>query len=236
MLLDRVGHKASLPAAVGLGAETSPAWTWQRRLREAWRDEPAEEGWAAVESMEPGAAAAVSIDGVAPSTIVITLARSADGAWSDDPALFAAVLEAARNGPAACGGRVEIDRALDDLAAAVKQRLRISSGLALAGGTSVANRAAARTAWRALRTARRERREDGVLRADRALAVLRGGLTAGEEQLAVLAAAGNAAAMDRLTRLPAAPTPTGPPRIRLLGVVVMVPPRDPNLHRTTGPD
>ena len=226
----RLTRKAALPARVGLGASLSGAWRGFRLLEADWDSSAAEIGWAAVAADQPALVAAFSAGGAGhdpPALMVVT--TDGHGGWTGDPTTVALRLRAAREGVAVAISPTEVEAALDRLAPVVRDRLRLlNAGRWLSPPADPLLQTALRVARARLEQARRERRAGELGAADRVLAFLARGHSAGEAMIAGRVAREDAAAWHLAAARAVDDHGAGPgPRPRLLGLLLFLPDRLP---------
>lgn len=221
-LLARLARKRPLPARIGLGPSPEPVWTWRGTLASRFAAEPCR--GAAVVTGDPEADL-VAVELCSGDAIVtaFALARVAGERWSGDHTIIDLILDAAERGQPAPADPAAIARVL---AAAQRQ---VRAALLGASGALWRIRPVHGPAGAALRRIQAFahdaiRRRDGTALglADRGIAFIRRGQTAGERWLTAELAQGDPARLPDL--LAAAPRPdvVPPPlRARIVGVVLV---------------
>lgn len=221
-LLARLARKRPLPARLGLGPAAEPVWTWRSDLHARFAAEPCR---GAAEIASDHEADLVVVEFTAGDEVVSTLAlarRSGEG-WTGDHALVGGILNRAAQAPSRGTDPAAVARVLAAAHRAVRVALLGASGALwrirpIHGANVVALRRVQQFAAEAIR--RRDR--TALALADRGIAFLRRGHTAGERGLAsALAASDPAALADLLSGLPRPDTVPPPLRTRIVGVVLL---------------
>ncbi len=228
-----ITRSARAPADVGVGpAIGAPdVWQWRDVLAIRLGDRPAQEGLGAVSSPHAGALAGIAFDddGTGRPIAGALLWVGREGRVRRDPAWLVARAEEAASAP----GRDwsgphqenEVDVALAALAGPVAQLLRRvqqarwNCAPRSPGVTGVLRRLAQQS-----RQAARRRDVPALAALERALAIVSGGLTAGETRLVErLAASADAILATALARLPPREPQPGPVSVRLTGLILFDP-------------
>lgn len=217
-------RKAGLPAACGLGDGGRARWRWRRELAAATTG-PATPGVAAVRCESAGWLAGIVIEGDSGPLTAAALWRSADGEWTDEPAVISArLLHALEAEAVAPPDPTEVAAVVSDLEPVVRGMLRAASLHRHEGAPpTAASRALALRLRHLAASAARNRDRALLARLELAMAFATGGHTAGEE--AVIAELVRLADEELLLRLPTLPTATPPPgpfAPRLVGLIAFV--------------
>jgi Helicase conserved C-terminal domain len=193
----RLVRKAALPSRIGVGRQVSGIWRWHQALEERWDDVASAAGWAAGRGETGRAVAAFAIDDGSGAPAGLVLVRQPDGRWREDPAALAVALEGAR-APEGPTDQAPPPDPENGLLAAIRQWLRAANGWHwLPTDPDPGLAAALRVARERSALARRERRPAEANEADRVLAFLARGHTAGERLLAAGIAWGDPIAWRR---------------------------------------
>lgn len=219
-----LARKTALPACAGLGARGETRWRWRAAVADRWRGRRGIEGVAGVRG-DAGVLATVSLEWAElapPFRSVIALWGSADGAWTDDPAMIMEALEQAMTAEPLPLGTATLRAAIGRLEAEVKRRVRLTRDAHWTAPTArpEVRRLLAQLRRLARRTAReRDRARLDLL--DRAMRFVAGGHTTGEMmRIAELAALPDQGVLAALSRLPSPRPVPGAPRVRLTGLIV----------------
>lgn len=221
-LLDRLARKRPLPALIGLGPAPEPVWEWRNALaRRSVGD--ALTGAVIVNGEEDSELVAVELR--AGDTVVssFALARMKNAAWCPDHRLVSTLLEQARTGIMR-----EPDAALIARILAAAQRTIRTALLGASGAlwrvrpVHASVRPALRRVQAYAREAIRRRDRPALAMADRGIAFLRRGQTAGERLLTQRIGASDEAEFERILAGLPRPDPVPPPlRARITGVVIV---------------
>ncbi len=221
-LVQRLARKRPLPGRVGLGRTPEPAWLWRASLADRWRAVSPEPGVAVVEGEEEAAMVAVRLDAGGQPLTTFVLTRCGRGGWTaSDHGVVDALLRGAQRSEA----RSDPDEAHQVVESA---RRHIRTAVLGASGalwrvrpfTAITRPGLFRVRQVAADAVRRRDRAALAL-ADRAIAFLRRGHTAGERLLAAeLGGAQPARMAELLAGLPAPDPLPEPVQARIVGVIV----------------
>jgi len=221
-LLARLARKRPLPARIGLGPSPEPVWTWRGSLSSRFTDEPCR-GAAVVAGETEADLVAVELYADDQTVAAFALGRMAGEGWTSDHALLDLILEAAVRGRSLPTDPAVVARVLATVQRPIRTALLGASG-ALWRIRPV--HGSAGTALRRIqgyaRDAIRRRDRTALALADRGIAFLRRGQTAGERWLASeLARADPDGLADLLAATPRPDRATPPLRARIVGVVLV---------------
>jgi hypothetical protein len=230
-----LARKVKLPAAAGLGPEGRHIWRWRAELAERFGGAEPCCGVTFVVSSAPGLLAGFALyrSGDSDTLATTVLWMEPDGVWTEAPeAVEARLAVAAAQCHAGPVDRTRLRDWLALLARPIRDRLAFtrSRRWIIPDPAPATRRFVARLQYLVRDAARRhDARRLGEL--DRALAFASGGHTAGEEMLIErLADAPDSAVVAALHRLPAVRTDGDGIEVRLTGLAIFGPAKDP-----TGP-
>ena len=223
---DAIARTARAPALVGLGRDE--LWQWRDVVAARYGGAPAVDGVAAIDSPHRGLLAGVALEheadraGRVSTLLWLDAGDGAPGDACGDPAWITARLEEASRAAGRGLGAGELDAALDRLAPTVAELLRRAHRARwLSGRGAPPVHTLIRRLGVASGSAARRRDQRALAQLERALAILSGGLTAGEARLVTrLAGASDAELLAGLARLPtsaALPAAIAP---RLFGLIL----------------
>lgn len=221
-LLARLARKRPLPARIGLGPSPEPVWTWRGSLASRFTAEPAR-GAAVVAGDPESDLVAVELCAGETTVAAFALARVTGESWTGDHALVDLILDVAARAQTSPADPAAIARVLGAAQRQVRAALLGASG-ALWRIRPVHGPAAAalRRIQGYARDAIRRRDPTALALADRGIAFLRRGQTAGERRLgAELAQADPARLGDLLATTPRPDVVRPPLRARIAGVVLV---------------
>jgi superfamily II DNA or RNA helicase len=222
---DALARTARAPTAVGLGRDD--LWQWREIVAARYGGEPALEGVAAIESPGSGLLAGIALeyDEHRNSGVSVLLWLDGGGAVRTEPEWIAARLDEASRAAACPVNPGALETALDRLTPPVADLLRRSHQTEWHSGAPVAPvHALIRRLGVASGMAARRRDHRTLAELERALAILSGGLTAGEARLvAALARAGDGEILPALGRLPRSVRSPAPVAPRLFGLILFGP-------------
>ena len=221
-MLDRLARKRPLPALLGLGPTPQPVWEWRTALARRF-DGDAATGAVIVDGDEEGELVAVELRSGESLVSAFPLARRGSGTWSTDHRLVSRLLETARTGPVRDPDATLIARTLSAAQRSVRAALLGATG-ALWRIRPVPGhvRAALRRVQAYAREAIRRRDRPALALADRGIAFLRRGHTAGERLLTQHLGLASDPEFERtLAGLPRPDTVPPPLRARIVGVVIV---------------
>ena len=221
-MLDRLARKRPLPALIGLGPAPEPVWEWRNALaRRSVGD--ALTGAVIVGGDEDAELVAVELRAGDALVSSFPLARTRSAPWSADHRLVGALIDQAATGTMRAPDPVLIARTLAAAQRAIRTALLGASG-ALWRVRPVPGyaRAALRRVQAYAREAIRRRDRPALAMADRGIAFLRRGHTAGERLLTQRIGESDDADFERiLAELPRPDTVPPPLRARITGVVIV---------------
>ncbi|HKP27775.1 MAG TPA: DEAD/DEAH box helicase [Gemmatimonadales bacterium] len=221
-LLDRLARKRPLPALIGLGQKPEPVWEWRTTLaRRPVGD--AETGAVIVDGDADAELVAVELRAGDLVVSSFSLARRGSAAWCTDHRLVSTLIEQAATGATREPDGAVIARTLAAAQRGIRSALLGASG-ALWRVRPVQGyaRAALRRVQGYAREAIRRRDRPALAMADRGIAFLRRGQTAGERLLTQRIGESDDAEFERiLAGLPRPDRVPPPLRARITGVVIV---------------
>jgi hypothetical protein len=221
-MLDRLGRKRPLPALIGVGPAPEPVWEWRSTVAARYTATAAN-GAVIVDGDHDAELVAVELHAGETLVSAFPLARRGTAAWCADHRLVDSLLEQARSGAMRAPDPVLIARTLSGAQRAVRTALLGASG-ALWRVRPV--RGHARSALQRVQAYAREaiRRRDrqALAIADRGVAFLRRGQTAGERLLTQRLGKTDDVEFEQvLAGLPRPDMVPPPLRARIVGVVIV---------------
>lgn len=221
-VLDRLARKRPLPARIGLGPDPEPVWEWRNQL--ARRVTAGAESGAIIVAGELDAALIV-VEFRAGGEVVsaFPLARTATGRWISDHRVVGSLLDQALTSKILVPDAGVIARTLAGAQRPIRTALLGASG-ALWRIRPVQGpvRGSLRRLQAFAREAIRKRDRGALAMADRGIAFLRRGHTAGERLLAQGLATASDGEFERMLAQVPRPDPMPPPlRARIVGVIVV---------------
>jgi hypothetical protein len=222
-LLERLARKRPLPARIGVGPNPEPVWHWRNQLARRCTAAP-ERGAVIVEGDVDAALVAVELRAGNDLVSAFALARIGSGTWSADHHVVSGLLDRALTGSAREADPAIIARTLAGAQRAVRTALLGASG-ALWRIRPVQGpvRNALRRVQVYARDAIRRRDRTALAIADRGIAFLRRGHTAGERSLIQGLGSVDDEEFERLlAEMPRPDAVPSPLRARIVGVVVVM--------------
>lgn len=221
-MLDRLARKRPLPALIGLGPAPEPVWQWRNSLARRFVGD-ATTGAVIVDGDEDAELVAVELRAGDALVSSFPLARAKSAGWCADHRLVSALIEKAVTGTMREPDPALIARTLAAAQRAIRTALLGASGALwrvrpVQGSVRVALRRVQAYAREAIR--RRDR--PALAMADRGIAFLRRGQTAGERLLTQRMGEADDAEFERILAGLPRPDPVPPPlRARITGVVIV---------------
>jgi hypothetical protein len=221
-LLARLARKRPLPARLGLGPSPEPVWQWRAGLAGRFRGEPVT-GAAIIDGAPDADLVCVELRAGETRVSSFALARIAGDAWTPDHTFVAAILARVEGGAERPADPALIARVLSGAQRQVRTALLGASG---ALWRIRPLRGAARSAFQRLqsyaRDAIRRRDRTSLALADRGIAFLRRGQTAGERLLTQrLAEVDDTGLESELVKVPRPDQSLPPLRARITGVLLI---------------